>query len=247
MEAERNYGWKPDLEDERDLIYKVGATEHLPDSINLQCYMPEVYDQATIGSCTSQAIAGTIQSIQKREKLPLVMPSRLFIYYNERKMEGTINRDAGAYIRDGFKIIQSTGYPAEELWPYDVTKFMDEPGLDVYRMAAFHTGTYESVDQTSRAIEHCLASGFPITFGFKVYDNFEGDEIRSTGILGMPTGNLLGGHAVVCVGYDRTKQMFLVRNSWGADWGQKGYFWMPYAYMLDKNLCDSFWMFRSVD
>lgn len=242
-------GCKPDAPDNRDLLYKPGATEHLPDIIDLRVYAPAPYDQQSLGSCTGNAIAGNIQCLQKREKIDLVMPSRLFIYYNERKIEGTINTDSGASIRDGFKVIKELGYPDESLWPYDISKFTDEPTPDVYKLASMHTVQYERVVQTPEAVEHCLASGFPITFGFVVYPDFMTSNMAATGLLSMPLGNEAseGGHAVLAVGYDRRTRKILVRNSWGSDWGLKGYFWMPYDYILNPNLAYDLWMLRLVD
>ncbi len=92
----------------------------------------------------------------------------------------------------------------------------------------------------------CLAEGYPFVFGFAVYDYFESATMARTGILKMPTANeqMLGGHAVTAVGYDQSKKRFLVRNSWGTAWGLKGYFWMPFEYLTDRNLSDDFWTIR---
>jgi C1A family cysteine protease len=92
----------------------------------------------------------------------------------------------------------------------------------------------------------CLASGYPFVFGFSVYTEFESDTVATTGVLNMPSPKekLLGGHAVIAVGYDDKTQRFIVRNSWGAKWGIKGYFTIPYAYLTDPNLAADFWTIR---
>jgi C1A family cysteine protease len=92
----------------------------------------------------------------------------------------------------------------------------------------------------------CLASGYPFIFGFTVYDSFESDAVAKTGIVPMPskTELVLGGHAVMAVGYDDSKKWFIVRNSWGEDWGDKGYFYIPYDYLTNKNLASDFWTIK---
>ena len=94
----------------------------------------------------------------------------------------------------------------------------------------------------------CLADGYPFVFGFTVYESFESAEVGRTGVLKMPKPGegVVGGHAVLGVGYDDTAQRFIVRNSWGRGWGQKGYFTMPYSYLLTNNLSDDFWTIRLV-
>ena len=94
----------------------------------------------------------------------------------------------------------------------------------------------------------CLAQGYPFVLGFSVYESFESPQVVRTGIAQMPAAGeqLLGGHAVLAVGYDDSAQRFVVRNSWGAGWGMKGYFTLPYAYLLDGNLSDDFWTVRQV-
>src|SRR6202171_5535853 len=130
MPINRKYGWAPDLPDHRDHLYSAPqpVLAKLPPKKNLQSGCPPVYDQGQLGSCTANAIGGAIQFTQMQEKLATIfMPSRLFIYYNERVIEGTVASDSGAQIRDGIKSVNQQGDCSEDLWPYDISKFADQP------------------------------------------------------------------------------------------------------------------------
>ena len=243
------YGWKPDLPDFRDYHFKITAPIIPPLHVDLRPDCPPVYDQGQLGSCTANAIAGAIEFDQIKENISVWIPSRLFIYYNERVMEGTVKQDAGAMIRDGVKSINTLGACPEKSWPYTISKFARKPTKTCYTTAAKHPSVqYQRVIPTVDQIEQTLASGYPIIFGFSVYSNFESAQVAQTGILNMPTKSerLLGGHAVLAVGYDHTNQRVLVRNSWGNSWGLAGYFWMPYDYITNTNLADDFWVVNTV-
>jgi C1A family cysteine protease len=245
------FGWVPDLPDQRDHMYAAPqpVLEKLPVKTDLRRGCPAVYDQGQLGSCTANAIAGAIQFDQKKEKLAPTMPSRLFIYYNERAMEGTISSDSGAMIRDGVKTIHHDGACAEKLWPYEPQKFTDKPATACYTAAKEHTAIeYKRLMPTLMQLKGCLADGYPFVFGFTVYASFESDEVARTGEANTPLSNeeAIGGHAVLAVGYDDRTQRFLVRNSWGPKWGMKGYFTLPYAYVSDPGLAADFWTIRTV-
>ena len=247
----RNYGWRPDVPDHRDLRFNhLKAQVVAPDAVDLRPKMPAVYDQSELGSCTANSTGGAFQYDQIKLGQPNWVPSRLMIYYLERKIEGTINEDAGAQIRDGIKVLAKYGVAPETAWPYDITKFKKCPTAKVMKLASFHQAlTYARVDQTQEALEQTLAQGFPICFGFAVYASFESAQVAKTGMVPMPKPDEkdLGGHAVLIVGYDRKRKLFIVRNSWGSGWGDKGYFYMPYQYVLSANLCDDFWAIYTVE
>jgi len=250
MPIKRKYGWAPDVPDFRDHVYSapLPVLEKLPPKKDLRSFCPPVYDQGQLGSCTGNAIAGAIQFEQKKQGVKTFMPSRLFIYYNERDMEGTVNSDSGAQIRDGIKSVNNLGVCAETEWAYDINKFADKPGPQCYKDAANCTAVgYQRLDSSNLTqLKGCLADGFPFVYGFTVYDSFESQQVAQTGILNLPgpKENKVGGHAVLAVGYDDTTQRFTVRNSWGRNWGMKGYFTVPYAYLTDSNLADDFWTIR---
>jgi C1A family cysteine protease len=246
-----HYGWRPDTPDMRDMMsaVPVRAVSKLPDSVDLSALksMPPVYDQGQLGSCTGNAIAGGFEFDLANQKLPVFKPSRLAIYYDERVIEHTTREDAGAEIRDGMKVIAKTGAAPESLWPYTVSKFAIKPSKAYYDAAKVHTCVlYKRVSQSEGAIKSVLASGLPIVFGITVYDSFESDAVAETGTVPMPkkTEKSLGGHAILMVGY--TKSRFKFRNSWGSDWGKKGYATLPLDYVLDSDLASDFWTIQTV-
>jgi C1A family cysteine protease len=178
------------------------------------------------------------------------IPSRLFVYYNERVMEGTVDEDSGAMLRDGVKSIAKQGVCPETQWPYVLKKYRTRPGPECYRVGLKNQAlTYYRVQQTLAQFQGCLAAGYPFVFGFSVYESFESAAVARTGKAPLPkrTEHLIGGHAVMAVGYDDAQKRFLVRNSWGAGWGLKGYFTLPYDYLLNKDLATDFWTIRLVE
>ncbi|HET7634059.1 MAG TPA: C1 family peptidase [Burkholderiales bacterium] len=246
----KRYGWIPDVPDQRDHLYAapIARLRAFPPKTDLRRQCPAVYDQGELGSCTGNAIAGAVQfDRRKLKRRPDFVPSRLFIYYNERVIEHTVESDSGAQIRDGIKSVAKLGVCPETEWPYDIAKFAVKPPATCYRHAKKYRAIgYQRVVQSLAQMKGCLASGYPFVFGFTVYESFESDQVARTGVVPMPAAaeKVLGGHAVLAVGYDDTAQRFIVRNSWGRRWGIAGYFTMPYAYLADDNLAADFWTIR---
>lgn len=244
------YGWIPDLPDARDRMYSAPRRTALPKSVDLRAHCPPVYDQGDLGSCTANAIAGAIEFDQRKEELAKPFtPSRLFIYYNERSLEGTVATDSGAMIRDGIKSVASQGVCPEPMWPYVDGQFAIQPPGPCYKAAKLHPAvSYSRLEQVPGQLKACLASGYPFVFGFTVYEGFEDEAVAHTGVASMPEAGetVLGGHAVMAAGYDDAHGRFLVRNSWGSGWGMGGYFTIPYAYLTDENLASDFWTIRVV-
>jgi len=247
------FGWKRDLPDPRDFKFKVTVPHDLPPIVDLRPQCPaEVYDQGDLGSCTANALGGAFQFEQmKQNKAANWVPSRLFIYYNEREMEGTINEDAGALLRDGIKSMVDKGVCPETMWPYKTCKFKKRPSEECYSEALNNQVTeYLRISPHSLyEVKHCLSEGYPIAFGFTIFESFMSDSVARTGIAPMPQPNesTLGGHAVLAVGYDDTKQALIVRNSWGKSWGQNGYFYLPYGYVTEANYSADYWTIRVVE
>jgi len=162
-------------------------------------------------------------------------------------IEGTVNQDSGAFIRDGIKSLNKLGVCTEVEWPYKISRFTKKPTAACYRSAKKHRILSYHRISTVDEMRSCLAEGFPFVFGFTVYEAFESATVAKSGVLNMPgpKEKVMGGHAVMGVGYDNAAMRFTIRNSWGTDWGQKGYFTMPYDYLSpDKNLSDDFWTVR---
>ena len=253
----QRYGWIPDLPDARDHLYAapLAVLGALPAKVDLRAQCPGVYDQGELGSCTGNAIAGAVQFERMRENLPTaaaLVPSRLFIYYNERVIERTVAQDSGAQIRDGIKTAAKQGVCFEsgpQPWPYNIRNFAEEPPPPCYQAALTNQIVqYSRLVPTLSQLKGCLAHGYPFVFGFTVYESFEGADVAKTGVVPMPgTEAVLGGHAVLAVGDDDSQQRFIVRNSWGPGWGLQGYCLMPYAYLTETNLADDFWTIRMVE
>ena len=248
-----HYGWVPDLPDQRDHMFAAATAvlAKLPAKADLRPKCPPVVDQGQLGSCTANAIGNAHRFDQmKQGSAKSFMPSRLFVYYNERAMEDTINSDSGAMIRDGIKSIAQLGVCHEADWPYVIARFKAKPTAACYKKAmSYQALTYRRLVQNAVQMKSCLASGYPFVFGFTVYESFESQAVAKTGIVPMPAGTekALGGHAVLAVGYDDAIQRFTVMNSWSDQWGMKGFFTIPYAYLSDAGLASDFWTVSTVE
>jgi len=229
----RKYSWKPDITDQRDYIYKPKLRLFSPKKVNLKKHCSKIEDQLDLGSCTSQALAGNMEFLDKKIDGVYTDVSRLFIYYNERKIERCINIDSGAYIRDGIKSLKRWGVCDEKLLPYDISLFKEKPSPECYKQALNRRiSVYERIRGVSGMIA-CLAEGFPVVFGIAIYESFETEEVKRTGIVPMPAKYeaMMGGHCMLAIGYDTKERRFIVRNSWGIKFGDDGYCYIPFSYV----------------
>ncbi len=245
----RRFGWVPDRPDHRDFRFAALGTTltKLPPFVDLRAKCPKVYDQGQLGSCTANAIAACIEFDRLKEKKADFVPSRLFIYYNERSMEGTIASDAGGAIRDGIKSVADQGDCPEHEWPYVITQFATEPTPKCFHDALrYKAVNYQRIEHNLMQMKGCLAEGYPFAFGISVYQNFPMNT--TTGAIPMPGSAAATneGHAMVAVGYVDLKRVFVIRNSWGTSWGAKGYGTIPYEYLLNSDLSDDFWTIKVV-
>jgi C1A family cysteine protease len=248
----RTYGWKKDRSRDGDLhhMFSIQPNQDLVSRVDLRKMCPPVYDQGHLGSCTANAIAAAYEFDEMKEaETNVFAPSRLFIYYNEREIEGHVDEDSGAEIKDGIQSISVKGVCPEAQWPYDIAKYTEKPNDDCYKVALNHKSIeHKRVYQNLGQLKQCLLEGFPFVFGFIVYESFESEEVKKSGIVPMPKEGekILGGHAVVCVGFDDEKKQFIVRNSWSEQWGDQGYCWMPYDYLTNADLASDMWTVRKV-
>jgi len=242
------YGWKKDDPDERDHRFEpnLDVGNHLPRTFSLRDKMPSVLSQGKLGSCTANGIANGLRFLEMTEGIDNNKPrSRLFIYYNERKAEGHIYEDSGAQIRDGIKSVNSIGACFEDTWPYDSSKFTDEPTPECYKEAKKHrTVKYRKVNQTVEDIKTALFSGYPIVFGFVVYESIENPQVKETGIIPMPRPGekVMGGHCILLTGFNCNKRLFEIQNSWTTSWGDDGFGYMSYDYLTNPKLADDLWL-----
>ncbi|CAE7155823.1 unnamed protein product, partial [Symbiodinium pilosum] len=264
------FGWKPDMPDHRDhhvTFDKVSAPSQIKRKAEGQKEIidlrPEnggfpIFDQGHLGSCTANALAAAFHftlhkmTVENHKDFADFTPSRLFIYYNERLVEGSVNQDAGAMLRDGIKVMSKVGVCPESVWKYDDQHdfFKKQPDSKSYELAQkCKVVGYARVAQDLSQFKMCIKNGYPFVFGFAVLSSFQTAEVARTGkmVMPQPTDQQLGGHAVCAVGYDDFKQCFIIRNSWGEGWGDKGYFYMPYEYICHPALAHDFWAINWVE
>lgn len=236
--------YKFQKEDSRDLQFndKLLATNSVS---NYNLNIKKIYDQGQLGSCVSNAIALVINYINNT-----MLPSRLYIYFNGRaiSIDKNISDDTGLTLRDGCKSVSKYSVCSEINWPYNINLYSTMPQLSsyssTYNLLNF---TYYAVAQTSTAIEAALKANNPVIFGFIVYSSFMSSEVASKGIVPMPninTETIAGGHCTVISGYNSVTKMFKCVNSWGTNWGDRGFFYMPYAYILNPSLTRDLWIIK---
>jgi C1A family cysteine protease len=245
MINKRSYGWVPDRPDQRDYLYKaIKPAVRLPGKVDLREFCSIVENQESLGSCTANALAGNLEYLDHKADDIYTDVSRLFIYYNERVMEGTVDYDSGASLRDGIKTLRKQGACWEKTWPYLIERFDVKPAKNCYIEAKKHrVESYHRINSLPEMLT-CLAEGYPFVFGFTVYESFQSQKVARTGVVSMPEKNekVIGGHAVMAAGYNQSRKRFLVRNSWGSQWGKDGYFTLPYEYL--ETLAADFWTIR---
>jgi len=241
--VKRVYKLKPDIEDLRDRVFKstqFKTTTVLPKNVDLRSGCSQVVDQGELGSCTANAIASGLREYWENLSGKLTLLSRLWLYWQERNLEGTVNEDAGAYIRDGMKVLQKMGCAPEADWPYDIAMFTQTPPVEATTDASkFLISEYHRVTNLA-LLKTALAEGYPVVIGIAVYESFESNQVARTGIVPLPKRGeqFLGGHAVLAVGYKDDAKIkgqgaVICRNSWGDSWGDKGYFYLPYSYFTN--------------
>ena len=245
-------GWIKDKRDDRDLNFSVQfrLPTTLPPSVDLRAGCSSVEDQGQLGSCTANALVGALEYLEIKAGTSFQDLSRLFVYYNERDREGTVDEDSGAQLRDGIKVLAKLGVCKEISWPYDVNQFKVKPLDACYLAAANHQITAYQRLNTLADMKACLAGGLPFVFGWTVYNSAMSDEVKVSGDVPMPSlwdkiQGALGGHAVMAVGYDDDTKRIAFRNSWSTGWGKVGYGTLGYSYI--QKYASDFWCIQRTE
>ncbi len=205
---------------------------NIPPKVDLRPYCSPIEDQGQIGGCTANAAVGAMEYRLRKQGKPATSLSRLFVYFNARRMTGSENKDCGATIGEAMASLLAFGAPSEAEWPYDTGKVFTPPDNDLYQKAQEHVpdeyARIEGVDH----VKGSLARGFPVVFGAGFPERFW-KEARGAGRAQSPTKEEVAaafaaglGHAMLIVGYDNNSNDLIIRNSWGEAWGDKGYFYV---------------------
>ncbi|MDB5096775.1 MAG: cysteine protease [Cyanobacteria bacterium RYN_339] len=221
-------------------ITHLSRTAPLRGAVDLRSLCTPIADQGQLGSCTAFAMGkGMREMIANKNGEDKTPVSPMFLYYEERVLEDSIDYDSGATMADGMQVLTDTGVAKEASCPYDIAHFTDKPSAAAYAEAGamkIHDSTNISgLEDTKTAVNN----GQSVAIGFRVYDSFR--KIGKDGMMPVPKPGegVLGGHAVLVVGYDDAKKVLIVRNSWGAKWGDAGYFYMPYEVAGSAQVMDS--------
>jgi C1A family cysteine protease len=241
------YGWVKDRKDTRDLVcsYKYDNTI-LPKKVNLIPKFPPCFNQHSTNSCVGNAVAAAVNYLD----MSYGLSSRLYIYYNARMLDGTQHQDQGVQIRSAMKAVAKWGHCNESMWPFITLRVNVQPLDECYQEGDHHQVLeYARVEQSLDELKATLYAGYPIVFGMKVYASMEDDKVKRTGKVPMPKlwDRERGRHAVLIVGYDDSTQEFIVRNSWGTNWGLRGNFVIPYKFVVSPKYCADFWTIKEVE
>jgi C1A family cysteine protease len=250
-----SFGWIPDYPDIRDYTNEhekikpllSAVNTNLPSKVDLTKYCSPVENQANIGACTAHAVAGVVEYFENKSFSKYIDVSRLFLYKVTRNLLHS-KGDTGAFLKSALGTLVLFGMPPEEYWPYDTENFDCEPSAfcyafaENYRCISYfrHDPPKLSKEQVLQSVKSYLSQGIPSVFGFTVYQSIQ--NVTNTGEIPFPSGKekIMGGHAVAAFGYDDEKGALLIRNSWGEEWGENGYGWLPYEYVL-QGLAQDFW------
>jgi Cysteine protease len=252
MPNERNLsGWLPDRPDHRDrILLPMRGALQVPSAADVSQYCNPPPDQATIGSCVANSSTSALEWLYRKEQKAPVDFSRLYVYYYARQYGGfPTSQDTGCYIRDAIKVLAKQGTCYEQTWPYSINQYKTKPPVNADTEAANHQALYYFRCMDLTAIKTSIGiDGFPVVIGFSVPDSIYSAETESTGIVRYPTSGtrIIGGHAVIAVGYDVNTRLVKFQNSWGTGWGSSGYGFLPFEF-FETGLADDFWTVRTVE
>jgi C1A family cysteine protease len=236
------WGWKRDAKDKRDLMFRARRHMELPKAADISQWCSVMNDQ-TEGSCTCQSSTDAQELLAIKNGKKTMQLSRLWLYVKVRELEGTpISEDTGAQLRDVMRVLAVQGCPPESAWPYEPHKWMMRPPAEIDHVAALHRITAYRRCENLDAIKQALHEEFPVVGGFDVPPSITSLETETSGIIAPfePGERGIGGHAVLFVGYDDARQLLKLKNSWSEQWGDHGYGYLPYDYVLHGR-ADDFW------
>ena len=245
-----HYGWRPDTPDQRDIPFAPtrAMLRKLPAKVDNSQLLPATIDQGSVGSCVGCSCVEAYGFISAKQGRPFI-GSALFAYWNARRYIKSTSWDSGAEIRDGIKGLNQYGLASEATWPYVESRVTTKPTRKSFTEGLSHQAIkYERIDNIwINNLRAAIAAERPVVFGFSVYESF--DRITRTGVMPMPKRgeSLIGGHAVVALGYDDRTRRVKCSNHWGTSWGDKGFFHMPYDFITNVDLATDFWALEAVE
>jgi hypothetical protein len=253
--SQYNLNYVFDAPDKRDFLYSSTLLKDidpvgLPASVDMRSTWETIMDQGTLGSCVANSVSYQLRHVAKKMGFATVeYDSRLFIYYNGRMLAGyPINQDTGLTIRNGFQAVAAYGSLPESEYPYVISKFAVKPLQGIYdRARPMKAIQYFSVTGNVNELKKCLKDGYVISFGMTLFSSFMSYTVARTGRVPVPNESSeqrSGGHAMTIIGYNDADATFIVANSWGRAWGDKGFCFIPYGYMLNRDLTGDFWTLR---
>lgn len=233
----------PDRRDHRLKLLNYRA--RTPTAVNNKSLIPFVYDQGQIGSCTANSAGSMYSWVVRKKSGKTFVPSRLFLYYNTRVLHGTVGYDSGASLRNTMRSLRTNGVCAETSWPYQYDKLYQKPTQNCYNEGSTRQAlSYAAVPISLVAMKNVVRSR-PFVMGILVYSSFFNPTVARTGYVPVPDTRketMMGGHAILVMGYDDKKKCFICRNSWGTSWGLKGDFYLPYKYATNWKLAFDAWV-----
>lgn len=231
----------------------------LPESVDMRKYSPGIYDQGIIGSCVAHSICAAVQLRNNYvngqqysvthwtvgKKKPVFKPSRLALYWHARMQEGSSSHeDSGSSMHAGLIAMENYKLCDEKYWPYETSQYTREPPMIAYTKANEYSNVkYTKVSQELDTIRYTLHKGYPIVFGIVAYPTIKSKQMIRDGKVPMPKKNeqYIGGHALLIVGYNDKDKTFTIQNSWGTGWGDNGFGYLPYEYVLSREHAADFW------
>ncbi len=227
-------------------IYRSLPDLQLPTNIDLSTNLDFIYDQKSLGSCTANSTGWLYRYYRQNFN-----PSRLHLYYftrlfDEFEGDNSVKIDDGSTLFQSMNVLKKKGVVPDKIYPYNIKKFNVKPPRFLNKIASRNKiKSFQLVNQDINSIKSVLSSGDPFVFGIMVYSSFLNSSVFSDGIIPYPnisTERFLGGHALVAIGYDDNTQLIKCVNSFGRSWGDNGYAYIPYNYILNTSLTDDLWM-----